>query len=473
MTEYEVVIGLEVHAQLRTRTKLFCACSTAYGAPPNTNICPVCLGLPGALPVPNESAIRLAIRAALALDCTVETRSVFARKSYFYPDLAKGYQISQFELPLNTEGGLHIGAKRAGIERIHVEEDAAKNIHASSGETIVDFNRAGVPLIEIVGKPDLRSPEEAERYLRALHETLIFIGVNDGNLQEGSFRCDANISIRPMGRDELGTRTELKNINSFRFVRLALDAEIARQIALVESGGTVVQQTRTWSEATGQTRALRSKEEAEDYRYFPDPDLPALVVTAEEVERARDALPELPVAKRARWVSEWGLRQEDANVLGAHPAVAAYFESVVESLGSVADAGRKAANFVRSEVKAHIVEHGLEASLPAPAQDVAALLLLVESKTINGKIAKKVFAIMAESGRRPGAIVEEEGLAQVTDTAAIDAIVAEVIDANPAQAKQYREGKMAVLGYFVGQVMKASRGKANPQLVKETLQRLL
>ncbi len=484
MTAYEPVIGLEVHAQMRSRTKLFCGCPTDYGAPPNAHTCPVCLGLPGALPVPNAKAIELAVQAGLALECDVASHSVFARKNYFYPDLAKGYQISQFELPLNGKGHLDIEVngetKRIGVTRIHVEEDAAKNIHgASSGTvTLVDFNRGGTPLVEIVSDPDLRSAEEAEAYLRKLRDILMFIGVNDGNLEEGSFRCDANVSIRPVGQEEFGTRAELKNINSFRFVKKAIEHEIARQEGVLQNGGSVVQETRTWNEAQGKTISMRSKEEAHDYRYFPDPDLPPVVVSEERIEALRSELPELPAAKRARWQKEIGVTEYDAGVLSAHPAIAKYFEEVthlfVEHSGKKGkDAGKKVANFVQSEVLRHVTTSGVEASFPVAAQSIAELLGCVEDGTINGKIAKKVFATMVETGSAPKVIIDAQGLAQVTDTGAIEEEVRRILDASSSQVAQYKDGKTSVIGYFVGQVMKATKGAANPQAVNEILRRLL
>ena len=484
MTAYEPVIGLEVHAQMRSRTKLFCGCPTDYGAPPNEHTCPVCLALPGALPVPNERAIELAVQAGLALECDVASRSVFARKNYFYPDLPKGYQISQFELPLNGRGHLDVDVdgetKRIGITRIHVEEDAAKNIHGSgaSAVTIVDFNRGGTPLIEIVSEPDLRSADEAEAYLRKLRDILMFIGVNDGNLEEGSFRCDANVSIRPVGQEELGTRTELKNINSFRFVKKAIEHEIARQEGIVRSGGSIVQETRTWNESQGKTISMRGKEEAHDYRYFPDPDLPPIVVEQARIDALRKALPELPAAKRARWQEQMGLTEYDAGVLSAHPEVARYFEEVAELLterGAVkrASAGKKAANFVQAELLRHVITNGLDAIFPVAAASVADLLVAVEDGTINGKIAKKVFAEMVDTARSPKAIIDEQGLAQVTDSGAIEDEVKRVIEANPSQVAQYKNGKANLIGYFVGQVMKATKGAANPKVVNETLRRLL
>jgi len=485
MTAYEPVIGLEVHAQMRSRTKLFCGCPTDYGAPPNEHTCPVCLALPGALPVPNEKALELAVQAGLALECDVALHSVFARKNYFYPDLPKGYQISQFELPLNGKGHLDIHVdgetKRIGITRIHVEEDAAKNIHGSgaSAVTIVDFNRGGTPLIEIVSEPDLRSADEAEAYLRKLRDILMFIGVNDGNLEEGSFRCDANVSVRPVGQAQLGTRAELKNINSFRFVRKAIEHEIARQEGVLQAGGQVVQETRTWLEAQNKTVSMRGKEEAHDYRYFPDPDLPPLVVDGTRIEALRAALPELPSEKRSRWQSELGLTEYDAGVLSAHPEVAQFLEETAtallaqdDSLAPV-DAGKKVANFIQAEVLRHVSTNGLDAAFPVSALAVAELLGAVEEGTINGKIAKRVFATMVDTGKPARAIIDEEGLSQVTDSAAIEAEVRRVLEASPAQVEQYKGGKTGVLGYFVGQVMKATRGAANPKVVNETLRRLL
>ena len=484
MTSYEPVIGLEVHAQLQSETKLFCNCPTAYGAPPNTQVCPVCLALPGALPVPNKKAIELAVKAGLALGCEVASRSVFARKNYFYPDLPKGYQISQFELPLNGKGQLDIEVngekKRVGITRIHVEEDAAKNLHGvgNGTDTLVDFNRGGTPLIEIVSDPDLRSSEEAEAYLRKLRDILMFIGVNDGNLEEGSFRCDANVSIRPSGQEKFGTRAELKNINSFRFVRKAIDHEIARQESVLSSGGTVVQETRTWNEAKGKTVSMRKKEEAHDYRYFPDPDLPPLVVAPDEIELMRQGMPELPQERRSRWVKEFGLKEYDAEVLTGHPRVAAYFEEMLNALAKSSGKkasffGKKVANFVQAEVLRHVQTDGLNAEFPTTAERVAELLSLVEDGTINGKIAKAVFADMVETGATAKSIVDKKGLAQMTDASAIESEIQKILEANADKVKKYREGKTTLLGFFVGQVMKATKGSANPKIVNEILTRLL
>jgi aspartyl-tRNA(Asn)/glutamyl-tRNA(Gln) amidotransferase subunit B len=484
-TSFEPVIGLEVHAQLLTRTKLFCGCSTAWGAPPNTQVCPVCLGLPGALPVPNRQAVEYALRAALALHCTVRPFSRFARKHYFYPDLAKGYQISQYELPLNERGSLTIetaaGTKKVGIVRIHLEEDAAKNLHGigAGTDTLVDFNRAGIPLIEIVGAPDLRSAEEAEAYLKALRDVLMFVGVNDGNLEEGSFRCDANVSIRPRGQDTLGTRVELKNINSFRFVRRAIEYEIARQVALLSSGGTVVQETRTWSEVQGQTLSMRSKEEAHDYRYFADPDLPPLQVDAEWIERIRASLPEPLGERRERWKRELGLTDYDSRVLTGHPAIASFFEAAVDAACLAMPAkprhvlGKKVANFVTTEVLRVTETKGLEANIPVAPDRLAQLLALVEDGTIHGKIAKDVFVEMVRTGRSATSIVQSKGLAQLTDRAAIEAAIRKVLADHPKELERYKSGKTTVKGFFVGQVMKATGGTANPALVHELLEKAL
>ncbi len=470
MTEYEAVIGLEVHGQLNTRTKMFCGCSTAFGAPPNTHVCPVCLGMPGALPVPNRRAIELAVRVGRALDCELFATSQFARKNYFYPDLAKGYQISQFELPLNGKGELTVeldGSPLAiGITRIHLEEDAAKNMHGVGGETLVDFNRAGVPLMEVVSEPDLRTAAQAEAYLKKLREVFLFCGANDGNLEEGSFRCDANVSIRPVGQARFGTRVELKNINSFRFVRLAIEFEIARQTALIAAGGEVVQETRTYSDARNETISMRGKEEAHDYRYFPDPDLPPLVLPEEML--ARVTVPEQADAIRARFVAS-GLSSGAAMVLTSHPAFARYTDTVIAAGANA----KTAANFIQAEVLRHARTDGLEATFPVPAERVAELLALVADGTINGKIAKDVFSQMVTSRRPPAAIIEEQGLAQVTDRGAIAQVVDQVLSDNPSQVAKYREGKTNLLGFFVGQVMKATQGQANPKVVNELLRERL
>ncbi|MDH5490641.1 MAG: Asp-tRNA(Asn)/Glu-tRNA(Gln) amidotransferase subunit GatB [Myxococcales bacterium] len=479
----EAVIGLEVHAQLQTRTKLFCGCSTEPGQEPNRSVCPVCLGLPGALPVLNREAVRQAICVGLALESRILPSSRFARKNYFYPDLPKGYQISQFDLPIVQGGTLEIGElpgeRSIRICRAHLEEDAAKNLHGERGEaTRVDFNRAGIPLLEIVTEPDLRSPEEAERYLQRLRETLVFLGVNDGNLEEGSFRCDANVSLRPVGEARLGTRTELKNINSFRFVRLGLEAELRRQRALLSSGGSVTQQTRAYLEAEGKTVALRSKEEAEDYRYFPDPDLPPIRITEARVAALRLGLPELPPALRRRLCDELGVTAADAEVLTSHPAIARYFEEVArgcaEALGvALPQIGKAVANFVQSELLRDVRIEGLEARFPLPSSALIELICLMQEGTISGKIAKGLLPKMRETGLGARAIVAQEGLVQLTDPEAIEAHVRAVIEASPAQLAAYRAGKEKLFGYFVGQIMKATGGRANPALVNEILRRNL
>jgi aspartyl-tRNA(Asn)/glutamyl-tRNA(Gln) amidotransferase subunit B len=469
---YESVIGLEVHAQLLTRTKAFCGCSTAYGAPPNTQICPVCIGLPGALPVLNGQAVRLAVRTALALSCRIRSHSRFARKNYFYPDLPKGYQISQYDEPFSQAGHLDIdvdgGKKRVGITRVHMEEDAGKSVH-HSGRSVVDLNRSGVPLVEIVGDPDLRSAPEAAEYLRVLRDVLVFIGVNDGNLDEGSFRCDANVSIRPVGTTTLGTRVELKNINSFRFVERAIVHEIERQAAVLDAGGRVIQETRGWKEDEGRSFSMRSKEEAQDYRYFPDPDLPPLVIDEILTAEIRMTMPELPRAKRARFEDELGLTPYAAQVLTSHPRIAAFFEEAATLRGDA----RRVANFVQSEVMRDVRTHGLAAEIPVSAHQVSALLELVDSGSISGKQAKDVYSKIAWTTREPAAVVAELGIRQVSDAGAIEAICRQVIEQNPKQAEQLRAGKGSVLGFLVGQVMKLTQGSANPQLVNDVLRRLL
>jgi len=469
---YEAVIGLEVHAQLLTRTKAFCGCPATYGAAPNTHVCPVCLGLPGALPVLNGEAVRLAVRTALALSCDIQEKSRFARKNYFYPDLPKGYQISQFDEPFSTNGHLDIEidgrSKRIAITRVHMEEDAGKTIHHAVS-AIVDLNRSGVPLVEIVSEPDLRSASDAAEYLRTLRDILVFIGVNDGNLEEGSFRCDANVSIRPAGQEKLGTRVELKNINSFRFVERAITHEISRQEAVVEGGGRIVQETRGWNEDQGNTFSMRSKEQAQDYRYFPDPDLPPLVLDEAFVAEVKGALPELPRDKRNRFVDEMGLSPYAAHVLTGHPRVAALFEEAAALHGNPT----KVANFIQSEVLRDVQTHGLSASLPVTASQIASLLRLVDRGTISGKQAKEVYAKTAGTERDPGDVVKESGVAQVSDTAALEVICRRVIEQSPKQVEQLRAGKANVMGFFVGQVMKETRGAANPQVVNALLRQLL
>jgi aspartyl-tRNA(Asn)/glutamyl-tRNA(Gln) amidotransferase subunit B len=466
---WDAVIGLEVHAQLLTRSKLFCACSTSFGAPPNTHVCPVCLGLPGALPVLNAEAARMALKTALALGCTIRETSRFARKNYFYPDLPKGYQISQFDEPFAENGILEVEGKRARIQRIHMEEDAGKNLHELGGGSVVDLNRAGTPLVEIVGHPDLSSAAEAAEYLRTLKDILVFLGVNDGNLEEGSFRCDANVSIKPKGETKLGTRVELKNINSFRFVEKAIAVEIARQEELLETGGRVVQETRGWDEKNGSTFTLRSKETAQDYRYFPEPDLPPLVLDEVYVARARAELPESPKEKRERFVKELGLTPYAAGVLTQHPRVSAFFEETAHLHGDAT----KVANFIQAEILRDVTTHGLQASLPITTKQLESLLNLVDGGKISGKQAKELYAKLKGSDADPKSLVADLGMSQVTDPKAIEDACAKVIADSPKQVEQYRGGKTGLFGYFVGQVMKATKGSANPQLVNDTLKRLL
>jgi aspartyl-tRNA(Asn)/glutamyl-tRNA(Gln) amidotransferase subunit B len=472
-TVYEPVIGLEVHAQLLTESKLFCSSSTRFGDSPNRNISPVCVGLPGALPVLNRGAVQMAVRAALALRCTIHETSLFARKNYFYPDLPKGYQISQYEEPLATDGRLEIeleaGNKSIGIIRVHMEEDAGKTIHGVGGDSVVDLNRAGVPLIEIVSAPDLRSSAEAAAYMRTLRDTLVFIGVNDGNLEEGSLRCDANVSLRPLGQQELGTRCELKNINSFRFVKRALDSEIARQTAVLDAGGIVDQETRSFDPETGQTRTLRSKEEAHDYRYFPDPDLPPLVIRLELIEEQHALVGELPGQKRARYASELGLAAATAATLTQHPRVCEFYEATLALFPEPV----KAANFLTTEVLRSTKLHGLQASFPVSPRQLAELLALVEKGRISGKQAKEVFAAIEGTERMPGEVVEERGMRVMSDAAELEQLARSLLAANPKQVRTYRQGKKNVLGFFVGQIMKQTGGSADPKLVSRILQELL
>jgi aspartyl-tRNA(Asn)/glutamyl-tRNA(Gln) amidotransferase subunit B len=475
---YEPVVGLEVHAQLLTATKVFCGCRNAFGAPPNTHVCPVCLGLPGALPVLSEHAVTLAIRAALATSCRIAEVSVFARKNYFYPDLPKGYQISQYDRPLATDGFVEIpaegGLKRVRLARIHMEEDAGKLLHEGfpwSGEKSgVDLNRAGVPLVEIVTEPDIRSPQEAHDFLTALRAILLFAGVSDCNMEEGSLRCDANVSIRPRGADSLGTRTEIKNLNSFRHVARALEHEVLRQAAVLDSGGEVVQETRLWDPDRGETVSMRSKEEAHDYRYFPEPDLPPLVVDAGWIEEVRRSLPELPAERRRRFVAQYGLPEYDAGVLTLSREIADYFEAAAAECGNP----KAASNWVMTEVLRKQKEDDRPlAECPVSPSRLAETIRLIDAGTISGKIAKEVFEKMWATGEGPRAIVEREGLLQVSDEGAIGAAIAEIVAANPGQVDTYRSGKAATFGWFVGQVMRRMEGKANPQLVNKLLRQAL
>ncbi|HKS21629.1 MAG TPA: Asp-tRNA(Asn)/Glu-tRNA(Gln) amidotransferase subunit GatB [Thermoanaerobaculia bacterium] len=454
MANWEVVIGLEVHARLLTATKIFCGCATAFGAPPNTNVCPVCLGYPGALPVLNRHAVELAARAALATECEVHEQSVFARKNYFYPDLPKGYQISQFDKPLATGG--RIGDVR--IRRIHMEEDAGKSIHHGD-VSWVDLNRAGVPLVEIVSEPDVRSAEHATQYLTRLRQILMYTEVCDGNMEEGSLRCDANVSVRRAG-EELGTRTEIKNLNSFRFLRAAVEFEVARQIGVLEGGGTIDQETRLFDPASGETRVMRSKEEAHDYRYFPDPDLLTLAVPRELVAQT---LPELPHQRAARYQRDFELSEKDAEVLVTTRELAEYFEAAIVAAGNA----RAAANWVRNEVL-----RVWDDSKVTPEM-LGRLIRLIDSGTIGGKAAKEIFDDMAATGDAPEAIVERKGLGQISDAGAIREAALRVIERNAAQVEQYRGGKAQVFGFLVGQLMKETRGKAKADLANEILRELL
>ena len=475
--EWETVIGLEIHAQLATRSKIFSGSATAYGALPNTQADLVDLGYPGVLPVLNGEAVRMAVRFGLAIGARIAPRSVFARKNYFYPDLPKGYQISQYELPIVAEGALEIvlddGArKRVGITRAHLEEDAGKSLHEGlPGLTGIDLNRAGTPLIEIVSEPDLRSAKEAVAYMKKVHTLVRYLAICDGNMQEGSFRCDANVSVRPKGSDRFGTRAEIKNLNSFRYVEKAINFEVERQIELIESGGKVVQETRLYDPDKGETRSMRSKEEANDYRYFPDPDLLPVVLEDGYIEAVRATLPELPDDKAARFVREHGLSEYDAGVLTASRELAAFYEEVVRRVGRDP---KLCANWVMGDFSAFLNRDNLEVDASkVDAAGLAGLVMRIVDATISGKIAKEVFEAMWDSGASADAVIEQKGLRQITDTGAIDAAIDAVMAQNPGQLADYRSGKDKLFGFFVGQVMKATGGKANPAQLNELLKKKL
>jgi aspartyl-tRNA(Asn)/glutamyl-tRNA(Gln) amidotransferase subunit B len=477
MSEWETVIGLEIHAQLATRSKIFSGSATTYGAPPNTQADLVDLGYPGVLPVMNGEAVRMAVKLGLAIGARIAEVSVFARKNYFYPDLPKGYQISQYELPIVAQGSLEIvledgRSKRIGITRAHLEEDAGKSLHEGlPGMTGIDLNRAGTPLVEIVSEPDMRSAKEAVAYMKKMHTLVRYLEISDGNMQEGSFRCDANVSVRPAGTQKLGTRTEIKNLNSFRFVERAINFEVARQIELLESGRPVVQETRLYDPDKGETRSMRSKEEANDYRYFPDPDLLPLKVDAALIESVRATLPELPDQKAARFCSGYGLSAYDAGVLTASRELAAYYEEVV---GAAPSDPKLAANWVMGDLAAALNKEGIEVSSgKLPAARLAELLKRIADGTISGKIAKEVFEVMWSEGAGADAVIESKGLRQITDSAAIVRAIEEVMAKNPAQLAEYRAGKDKLFGFFVGQVMKATSGKANPAQLNELLRNKL
>jgi len=475
LMKYEAVIGLEVHAQMLTDTKIFCGCSTKFGSEPNSQTCQVCIGMPGVLPVLNKKALEFAIRTGLATNCSISAYSRFARKNYFYPDLPKGYQISQFENPICERGYVEIivdgAVRRIGITRIHMEEDAGKNIHEAAGNySFVDLNRAGVPLMEIVSEPDIRGPKEAAEYMRKLRAILRYLGVCDGNMDQGSLRCDANVSVRPVGQKEYGTRAEVKNINSFRFVEKAIEYEIKRQIHVLEEGGKIVQETRLWDAERGITESMRSKEEAHDYRYFPEPDLVPIRAEQAWIDQIRASLPELPDAKRERFAAEYGLPEYDADLLTSEKTAAEWFEEAVRAGGQA----KAVSNWMMGDLTRLLNEdnRNIDESPLKPAQ-LAAMLGLIDNNTISGKIAKTVFEEMYRTGRDAEAIVREKGLVQISDESAIEKAVDDVLAKHRNEAERFRQGEEKLLGFFVGQVMKAMKGKANPQMLNDLLKKKL
>lgn len=480
--EFETVVGLEVHVELATRSKIFCGCSTAFGAEPNTQICPVCLGYPGVLPVLNEQALRFALRAALALNCEIARFSKFDRKQYFYPDLPKGYQISQYDQPLAQNGWVEIEVdgkvRRIGIVRVHLEEDAGKLMHAGdvvdSGASYVDFNRCGVPLIEIVSAPDIRSAEEARAYLEKLRAIMVYTGVSEARLEQGQMRADVNISVRPVGATGYGTRTELKNLSSFRSVMRGIEYEARRQWDVLRSGGEVVQETRHFDEDRGVTMSLRSKEEAHDYRYFPEPDLPPIVLTDEEIERIRAELPELPDARRARYAAQYGLSAYDAGLLVREKAVADFFEEAVRLYGKGPEGAKTVANWVLNDLQRILSDRGLElGQTPLTPNHLVGMLELIDQGTISGKIAKEVFEAMVETGQPAAEIVKARGLVQMTDEKELAALARQVVEAHPKVVEDWKGGKAAAAQFLVGQMMKATRGRANPQLAGRLIREVL
>ena len=478
LAKYEVVIGLEVHVQLATQTKIFCSCPTSFGSPPNTNVCPVCLGLPGALPVMSKPAVEMAVKGALALNCSINPTSRMARKNYFYPDLPKGYQISQYELPLAEHGFIDVvtpaGPKRIGVTRVHMEDDAGKSVHDgfkdSDRFTYVDLNRSGTPLIEIVSEPDMRTADEAYAYMVEVKQIMEFLAVSSCDMEKGHLRCDANVSVRKWGAAEFGTRTETKNLNSFRFLKQAIEFEVSRQVALVESGGRIVQETRLFNPEVGETFSMRSKEHAHDYRYFPEPDLVPLRISVNWQESLRDAMPELPGHKRTRYSQQFGLGDYDVQVLTASKEIGTYFEEVVDASGDA----KTAANWVMGDLMGALKAEGKEISeSPVTAAHLGDLLKRIASGELSGKLAKEIFPKMYAEGLAPGVIIERDGLKQISDSGAIGKIVDDVLAANPKQVEQYRAGKTTVVGFLVGQIMKATKGQANPAMVNDLLKQKL